>query len=267
MRAQIRGTSDVVTIRWIPKYTLLERAGHWVHTGTFIPLVLTGLVLYTPLLAPLAQGESGTLVRLVHRMAAVGFIVLPLVYFLLEPRRLLLSLRELMLDKDSLGWAKGAVGYYLLGRHADMPPQGRFNAGEKLNGVVVVLSWGVFVVTGLAMWFGKGYIPYAVLQWAVVVHDLAMIAVVCMFLVHLYLVFAHPLMWAALVSMRFGVTSASYAAEHHAKWFYGPKRAMELYEIQKKAKARPQPSSPGISGNDGEPRPVGQQSPPEPVRR
>jgi len=30
------------------------------------------------------------------------------------------------------------------------------------------------------------------------------------------------------------VTSASYAAEHHAKWYYGPKRARELYEAQKK---------------------------------
>jgi hypothetical protein len=56
----------------------------------------------------------------------------------------------------------------------------------------------------------------------VVFHDLAMIVSVCMFLVHLYLAVAHPLMWAGLVSMRFGVTSAEYAMEHHAKWYYGP---------------------------------------------
>jgi hypothetical protein len=30
--------------------------------------------------------------------------------------------------------------------------------------------------------------------------------------------------------MRFGVTSAEYAAEHHAKWYYGPRRARQLYE-------------------------------------
>ncbi len=35
-----------------------------------------------------------------------------------------------------------------------------------------------------------------------------MIAAVWMFIVHLYLVVAHPLMWAGLVSMRFGVVSA-----------------------------------------------------------
>jgi len=40
-------------------------------------------------------------------------------------------------------------------------------------------------------------------------------------------------MWAGLVSMRFGVTSADYAAEHHARWYYGPKRAQRLYEEAK----------------------------------
>ena len=236
MKALIRESGDVVTIRWIPKYTLMERVGHWVHTATFIPLVLTGLVLYLPFLAPLAQGDSGMALRLMHRIAAVAFVALPLVYLVLEPRRLLMSLRELVPDRDSFDWTKGAIGYYLFGRHADMPPQGRFNTGEKLNGLVVVVSWLVFLVTGLVMWFGKGTVPPVVFQWAVLLHDLAMIASVCMFLVHLYLVFAHPLMWAALVSMRFGVTSAEYAAEHHAKWFYGPKRAVEMWEAQKRAK-------------------------------
>jgi len=71
-------------------------------------------------------------------------------------------------------------------------------------------------------------------RWMVILHDLAMIASVCMFLVHLYLAVAHPLMWAGMVSMRFGVTSAAYAAEHHARWNYGPKRARQLYEEAKK---------------------------------
>jgi cytochrome b subunit of formate dehydrogenase len=71
----------------------------------------------------------------------------------------------------------------------------------------------------------------------VLIHDVAMIAAVAMFLVHLYLAVAHPLMWAGLVSMRFGVTSAAYAAEHHAKWYYGPKRARQLYEAAKKKAA------------------------------
>jgi cytochrome b subunit of formate dehydrogenase len=80
-------------------------------------------------------------------------------------------------------------------------------------------------------------VPVGLFRLMVVLHDLTMIAAVGMSLVHLYLAVAHPLMWAALVSMRFGYTSASYAAEHHSKWYYGPKRAQELYEARKKAAA------------------------------
>jgi formate dehydrogenase subunit gamma len=237
MTVRIKGTAEAVTIQWIPKYSLLERTMHWLHTATFVPLALTGLVLYAPFLDPLAQGEAGEFVRLIHRGAAVIFGLLPIVYLVMQPRRLLLNLREFTFDKEDIGWLKGAFGYYVLGKHTDMPPQGRFNTGEKLNGVVMVLTWVTFGVTGLAMWFGKGILPPALFLWMVIIHDLAMIASVCMFLVHLFLAVAHPLMWAGLVSMRFGVTSAEYAAEHHAKWYYGPKRAMQMYEARKKERS------------------------------
>jgi len=234
MTVRIKGTAEAITIQWIPKYTLLERTMHWLHTATFVPLALTGLVLYAPFLGPLAQGGAGEFVRLIHRGAAVIFGFVPIVYLTIQPRRLLLNLREFMFDKEDIGWLKGAFGYYILGKHTDMPPQGRFNTGEKLNGVVMILAWVTFGVTGLVMWFGKGAVPPTLFSFMVIFHDLAMIASVCMFLVHLFLAVAHPLMWAALVSMRFGLTSADYAAEHHAKWYYGPKRAMEMYEAEKK---------------------------------
>jgi formate dehydrogenase subunit gamma len=149
-----------------------------------------------------------------------------------------MNIREFLPSKEDIGWLKAAPAYYLFGRHEAMPPQGRFNAGEKLNGLIMIVAWVVFGLTGLPMWFGKGIIPPEIFRWLVLFHDLAMIASVCMFLVHLYLAVAHPLMWAALVSMRFGVTSADYAAEHHAKWYYGPKRAMEIYEARKREAAQ-----------------------------
>ncbi len=234
MNEQPKETGHIFQIRWIPKYTFVERLLHWIHTVSFIPLVITGLVLYLPSLLPLAQGEAGMWMRLVHRLAAVLFIGEPLVYGILQPLRLWLHVQEFSLDQDDLGWVKNAFGYYVLGKHAAMPPQGRFNTGEKLNGLIMIVSWVLFVITGIIMWFGKGLVPATLFRWMVVLHDLTMIVAICMFLVHLYLAVAHPLMWAALVSMRFGVTSASYAAEHHAKWYYGAKRAKELYEAKKK---------------------------------
>ena len=31
--------TNYVQIRWIPKYTFIERFLHWVHTASFVPLV------------------------------------------------------------------------------------------------------------------------------------------------------------------------------------------------------------------------------------
>lgn len=236
MSVRLKGTETAIRIRWIPRYTALERYLHWGHTVTFLLLTLTGMVLFFPFLAPMARGEAGQFIRLVHRISAVLFAAVPLSYAIIQPRRLLSTLKDLRFSRDDLGWLKGAVPYYLLGKHVDMPPQGRWNTGEKMNAVVLTVGTLLFVLTGVLMWFGKGVLPVWVFQTAVIVHDLTMFLTVSMFIVHFYLAVAHPLMWQSLVSMRYGVISESYAREHHAKWYYGEERAKKMYE-EKKAQA------------------------------
>ena len=71
MSVSLKGTDSIIHIRWIPRYTGLERFLHWVHTGAFIPLVLTGFVLFNPWL----QCQTGCVavrnVRILHRIAAI----------------------------------------------------------------------------------------------------------------------------------------------------------------------------------------------------
>ncbi len=228
--------TGAIRIRWIPKYTGLERLFHWGHTVTFLTLAATGMILFLPFLRPLGQGEGGQLIRLTHRAMAIAYGALPLIYIILEPRRAWLSLKSVFkVSWYDIEWIKGMIPYYMFARHEAMAPQDRFNTGEKLNAVVIILGSAVFAATGLLMWFAKGLLPIGVFQLMVVMHDIAMIVTVCMFIVHFYLAVVHPLMWAGLVSMRFGVTSASYAQEHHALWYYGRERAKEIYEAQKAA--------------------------------
>lgn len=246
MSVRLRGTTDAFHIRWIPKYTLMERVLHWAHAATYIPLAITGFALYAPWLAPLVQGQAGQTIRLVHRIVAIAFCAIPIIYTISEPRRLVMHLREFFrFDMGDILWLKAAVPYYLLGREMDMPPQPRFNTGERINAVVIVVGTGLFMVTGFVMWFGKGVIPSWLFRMTVIVHDLTMIITLCMFVIHFFLAVAHPLMWQAMVSMRFGVISESYAREHHAKWYYGEKRAMELWERHKAEKERSSASQEG----------------------
>jgi formate dehydrogenase subunit gamma len=237
-RVEQEDQAGAVRIRWIPKYTAMERVFHWGHTVTFLGLAMTGMILFFPFLRPLAQGESGQFVRLIHRAVAIAYGALPLIYIILEPRRAWMSLKSVFkVSRYDIEWVKGMIPYYMFARHEAMAPQDRFNTGEKLNAVVIILGSAVFAVTGLLMWFGKGILPIGLFQLMVVSHDLAMIVTVCMFIIHFYLAVVHPLMWAGLVSMRFGVTSAAYAQEHHALWYYGPDKAREIYEAQKAEQA------------------------------
>jgi formate dehydrogenase subunit gamma len=237
-RVEQEDQGGAVRIRWIPKYTTMERVFHWGHTVTFLGLAMTGMILFFPFLRPVAQGESGQFVRLIHRGTAIAYGALPLIYIILEPRRAWMSLKSVFkVSRYDIEWVKGMIPYYMFARHGAMAPQDRFNTGEKLNAVVIILGSVVFAVTGLLMWFGKGILPIGLFQLMVVLHDLAMIVTVCMFIIHFYLAVVHPLMWAGLVSMRFGVTSAAYAQEHHALWYYGPDKAREIYEAQKAEQA------------------------------
>jgi formate dehydrogenase subunit gamma len=237
MTIRLRGTESAIQIQWIPKYTVTERLLHWMHTASFIPLALTGFALYAPWLEPVAQGAAGEHIRLLHRIAAIFFGGVPILYTILQPRRMLMNLREfLSFSKYDLLWLKGAIPYYVLGRHGEMPPQPRFNTGERLTALVMVSGTITFGITGLSMWFLKGIMPVSWYRFMVIVHDLMFIVTFAMFMVHFYLAVIHPMMWQSLVSMRYGVVSESYARAHHAMWYYGEKRAKEMWE-QHKAQA------------------------------
>ena len=238
MSIRFRDGGEALSIRWIPKYTTLERFGHWAHASTYIPLAFTGFLIFAPLLKGLAQGDWGMALRVGHRLFAIIYGVVPLVYIILQPGRFRMNLREnFRFGKEDIGWVKAAIPYYLKGEHVKMPPQPRFNTGERLNAVAIMIGYAVFGVTGLLMWFGKGIIPPWLFRTAVISHDLAMVATFVMFIVHFFLAVMHPLMWKSLVSMRSGVVSESYAREHHAEWYYGRERAFEMWEESKKKHA------------------------------
>jgi formate dehydrogenase subunit gamma len=182
----------------------------------------------------MARGEAGESVRTVHRVTAVFFGLVPITYAILQPRRLWVNLREFLTwGKDDIRWLKAAIPYYVAGKHEEMPPQPRFNSGERLNALVMVAGTLTFGVTGLSMWFLKGMMPVGLFRFMVLVHDLAFIVTFVMFIVHFYLAVVHPLMWQSLISMRFGRVPESYAREHHGKWYYGEERAMEMWQKQR----------------------------------
>ena len=114
----------------IERYRKPTRILHWVHAGAFVILFLTGLILFIPPLAILAQ-DSWT--RLIHRIAAMVFIVAPLIYIPINWKVTLKGIKDAFTwGAEDIGWLQAAPRYYMLCDEEAMPPQGHMNTGQKM---------------------------------------------------------------------------------------------------------------------------------------
>lgn len=198
-----------------------QRFVHWLHTFAFILLMLTGAMLYIPWFSQtVASGASGHVVRFAHRIGAICFMLVPILYVISDPRGWWADMKlTFSWGKEDLGWLKAAPRYYFLGDEGAMPPQEKFNTGQKLFYLVVVVCMVGFIVTGLIMWLGQGSVPVWVFQWSVILHDLCTIAYAAFFLIHFLLSVMHPLMKGAINGMLFGWMPEEYIKHHHAKYY------------------------------------------------
>jgi len=201
----------------VEKYSKPARILHHVHTVAFVLLFLTGLVLFIPQLGFLAQGSW---TRLIHRIAAAVFVIIPIIYLFTNFKAAVRAVMDVLTwGKEDIGWVKAAPRYYFFCDEKAMPPQGHMNTGQKLWGFVVLATGFVFVITGIIMWFFKEVAPSGLLQWSIFVHDIVFIAAGVMLFVHIYLGVIHPLMSGAWNGIWKGKVSAEYAESHHGKWY------------------------------------------------
>ena len=207
--------------RYVKRFSASERLAHWLHFLAFTVLLGTGGFLYMPALQPFTVGTAGQAARLAHRVAAVVFIACPLIYLIGDPKGFFYSLREAFSwGAEDVQWLRLAWCYYTRGaKCAGIPPQGKYNAGQKLNVLTQIVAFILFTVTGLTMWFGHGVVSPALFRWAVIIHDLSVTAVLVLFLLHLYLVAIHPFTRESIMAMFEGVVTREYAQEHHARWY------------------------------------------------
>lgn len=204
----------------IKMFSTTQRLVHWLHTAAFTVLMITGLFLYVPFFQGFVQGNGGYLSRLLHRGGAIAFMLVPILYVVLAPKELSASMKLVFTwSKRDLGWLKAAPRYYFLGDEKAMPPQDKFNTGQKLFYLLVVVCTVGFIFTGLIMWFGKGLVPPALFLWTVIIHDLCTIVYAVFFPVHFVLSVMHPLMKGALNGMLFGWVSEEYVKHHHARYY------------------------------------------------
>lgn len=206
--------AEVRVIERFKKRTILF---HWIHTASFLVLLVTGAILFISGLGILA---TDGLTRVIHRIASVLFVAVPVLYFALNPKMSLHFIKEtLTWGKDDLAWIVKAPDYYFGGDEDKMSPQGHVNTGQKMWQMVVLSTGILFLVSGSLMWFFKDILEPTIFQWCVIIHDVAFVLALLMLLVHIYLGVIHPRMSESLRSMWDGKISVTYAKNHYGRWY------------------------------------------------
>ncbi len=192
--------------RYVRRFSRTERAIHWIHAAAFFVLLGSGLVLYLPFLSE-AVGRR-PLVKDVHLYTAAAWAAALLLVVLVGDRRgVRRTIRELeYFDTDDRRWLRGRRS-----------PQGRFNAGQKLNAAATAALAFLFGLSGLLLWLGERDTTFRFAS-TVLVHDWLTFVSVALLAGHLYLAVIHPKTRHALRGMTTGSVREDWAREHHEKW-------------------------------------------------
>jgi formate dehydrogenase subunit gamma len=196
---------------YVRRFTPAERSLHWLLAGSFFAMLGTGLILYLPSLAQVAADRQ--LWKSIHLGAAIAFWSGTVLVVLSAPRDLRATAHELdTFDEDDRRWLAWAVR-----RNGEEPPQGRFNAGQKLNTALIAGLMVVFTVSGTLMYLQETDASFRGTS-AILVHDVAMYVAVPIVLGHLYLALVNPSTRHSLRGMALGTVRRDWARRHHAKW-------------------------------------------------
>jgi formate dehydrogenase subunit gamma len=190
----------------IERFSPTERTVHWVHATAFFLLLGTGLVLYLPSLSESVGRRP--LLKDLHVYTALAWALLLALTFLFGDRRgLRATAHELNLfDEDDRLWLR---------RHER--PQGRFNAGQKLNFALTASFSVLFAASGLLLWYGERDNRFRFAS-TIFLHDGLMYVSLVLLVGHLYLALIYPSTRHALRGMTTGSVRRDWAAQHHKKW-------------------------------------------------
>ena len=197
----------MATTRRLPRFTRTERAVHWVHATAFLMLLATGLCLYLPSLAE-ALGRR-PLWKTIHLYTALVWLVALVAIVVVGDRKSLrATLREIdTFDRDDRNWLRRRLP----------APQGRLNAGQKLNAIITGAFAVLFGVTGLLLWYGERDTRFRFAQ-TILIHDWLMYISFFLVLGHLYLSLVHRPTRHSLSAITRGWVNEDWARRHHAKW-------------------------------------------------
>lgn len=199
----------------VQRFTAADRLVHWLIAASFFALLLSGLGLWLPPSAnPVLDHRDA--VRTVHLDAAIVLIAVMIPALSKGAPLNALWHQVEMFTRDDWMWLRRIV-VPRRWRAEPLPPQGRFNAGQKLNTVLTAAALVGFVATGAVMWQGERLLPSlaaACDQW----HVWLMFLVAPLIFGHMAMALVVPSTRPAMRGILFGAVRLDFARRRHAQW-------------------------------------------------
>lgn len=198
---------DPVTV---DRYTAGARVNHWITATSLVLLALSGLALFHPslfFLTGLFGGGQWT--RAIHPWIGV------LLFFSFAGLFIRFWRANLWRGEDGTWLAR--LRDVLAGNDEKLPEVGKYNAGQK------VVFWGmslliiVLITSGFVIWdqYFSQYTTVDQKRVAVLIHALAAVVIICIWIVHVY-----AAIWVrgTIGAMTRGRVTGGWAWRHHRKW-------------------------------------------------
>jgi formate dehydrogenase subunit gamma len=195
----------------LERFTLLERANHWMVASSFIVLGLTGLnltfgrFLLLPIVGPEAFTAISQIGKYAHNYLAFPFTLGIVLMFILW-------VKDNIPERADIDWVKKAGG--LFGH--EHPGAGRFNAGQKTVFWLTVLGGGLVAASGYVLIFPFAMTDIAGQQLAYIIHGVLALLMFAAMLAHIYI--GSVGMEGAFDAMGSGQVDLNWAREHHDRW-------------------------------------------------
>jgi len=198
---------DPVTV---DRYTTGARANHWVTATCLVLLALSGLALFSPSLYFItAMFGGGQTTRAIHPWIGV------VLFFSFAGLFIRFWRANLWKAEDGTWLAR--LRDVLSAHEERLPEVGKYNAGQKAVFWLMSILIIVLISSGLVMWdqYFYGYTTIEQKRLAVLIHSMAAIVIICVWIVHVY-----AAIWVrgTISAMTRGHVTGGWAWRHHRKW-------------------------------------------------
>jgi formate dehydrogenase subunit gamma len=194
----------------LTRHNTYERTNHWIVAISFVVTALSGMSLFHPFFRPLSQlFGGGVWTRIIH-----PFIGLLLVVFFVS---MFVRFRRLNRMKPAdWEWVKRVWEMVQSTDDRNMPPQEKYNGGQKLLFWATCACILLLAPTGLMMWRAYFTFPVTLVRFAAVIHAAIGALFIALIIIHIY-----AAIWVrgTINGMLYGKVSRAWAKQHHGIWY------------------------------------------------